>query len=241
MQVARKVTWHLAPLLSACALAGAGPTVTHAGSPDTGHYSLHELVEPAAPGRNRADIEGSPDVVLAAPGRVVAFDGATDRLVLNENPLAGAEEFTVEVLLRPRDAFRSSPEPRFLHIESATNPERRLTMELRLDEQHRWYLDAFIKADGERLTLIDPARVHPVGRWYHAAVTYRDGRFSTYVNGVKELEGTVRYRPIPADARTSIGARLNRLYWFAGEIAFVRVTQGALEPGQFTGLDLLPD
>lgn len=241
MQAIREMAPIFATLMSAGVLAFAAPEASHADGPAVFDYRLPELVELSARDATQVSTDGSPRVLMAEPGPVVSFDGAADRLVLHENPLSGTDEFTIELLFRPRDVFPSSPEPRFLHIESATNPERRLTVELRLDGQHQWYLDAFIKADGERLTLIDPARTHPVGRWYHAAVTYQDGRFSTYVNGEKELEGTVRYRPIPADARTSIGARLNRVHWFAGEIAFVRVTQSALDPGQFTGIDLLPD
>ena len=240
MQVLRRLTQIIAPLIATGALAVVAPMASHADEPVTFDYRLHELLELATRGDPRVTADGSPKVEMAEPGPVLAFDGATDRLVLDENPLAGAREFTIEVLFRPRDAFPSSPEPRFLHIESATNPKRRLTMELRLDDQHQWYLDAFLMSEEGRQTLIDSGLVHPVGRWHHAAITYRDGHFATWVNGRKELEAEVRYLPIPADARMSIGARLNRVHWFAGEIAALRVTHAALEPERFALLQRRP-
>lgn len=183
----------------------------------------------------RADIQvdGNPRLVAGASGRAVSFDGTADRLVLAQNPLTGADEFTVELVVRPRDAYPRSAEPRLLHIESAAKPDRRLTVEMRLTDTHQWYVDAFIKSDGDKLTLANSQMLHPVGQWHHVAVTYRDGVFTTFVDGQQELQGKVHYLPIPGDARTSIGARLNQVDWFAGDIATLRVTPQALAPARF--------
>lgn len=230
----------LAVILAAASLASACSTGAVAGARSV-EYTLADLLTAPSAAQPGVAVEGNPHVVTAEPGAVVSFNGETDRLVLRENPLSGAEEFTIEVLIHPRDVFPRSAEPRFLHIESATNPQRRLTMELRLDEKHQWYLDAFIMSEEGRRTLIDPGLVHPVGQWHHAAITWRDGWFTTWVNGRKELEGDVPYLPIPEDASTSIGARLNRVHWFAGEIAALHVTHTALDPRSFALLRRVPD
>lgn len=197
-------------------------------------WIVAELAHPSAnAAKGRVDVDGQPRVTQSATGPFVSFDGAADRIVVGQNPLAGADEFTIEVVLRPHDVFPASREPRFLHIESPSNPERRLTMELRLTENHQWYLDAFIKSDEDKMTLADATKLHPTGRWYHAAVTYKDGSFTTFIDGTQELQARVHYAPIPADARTSIGARLNRVHWFAGDIASVRVTPAAIPPSHF--------
>lgn len=222
-------------------LLSAGCTTTRSASgPAAVQFDVAELLAPSTARQPGVTVEGAPGKVPGPHGQALAFDGHADRVVLQQNPLAGADEFTLEVVLRPRDVYPQSPEPRFLHIEAASNPDRRLTMELRLTAQHQWYLDAFIKSDDDKLTLIDATRVHAVGQWAHVAVTYRAGTFTTYVDGKPELQGAVRYQPIPDDARTSIGARLNRVHWFAGDIATVRVTHAALAPSSFKGVPRSP-
>jgi Concanavalin A-like lectin/glucanases superfamily len=223
-------------LLIVAGLESGCSATTPAATPAITEFRVADLIASTGTKEQRVNVEGRPQVVSGLSGPAAGFDGANDRLVLEQNPLAGADEFTIEVVLRPRDVYPNSPEPRFLHIESTANPERRLTMELRLTEQHEWYLDVFIKSEDDKLSLIDSAKRHPVGQWYHAAVTYRDGTFASFVNGRQELQGKVRYQPIPADARTSIGARLNRVHWFAGDIAIVRVTAEALPPSRLKGV-----
>jgi hypothetical protein len=41
------------------------------------------------------------------------------------------------------------------------------------------------------------------------------------VNGVKEKEGKIVFGPM-SDGRTSVGVRLNQVFWFKGSIAEVR-------------------
>jgi hypothetical protein len=129
--------------------------------------------------------------------------------------------------------FPNNQEPRIFHIESPDIPNRRVTIELRLNDKHQWYLDAFIKSDNSQLTLIDPTKVHVINEWAHAAITYKKGEFTSYVNGEKEITGAVEYLPIPKNAKTSIGSRMNQIHWFNGEILQVRVTKRALQPGSF--------
>lgn len=195
------------------------------------------------------EIGGAPVEVLGNPqlvesghaklGKVVSFDGDGDRLLVDANPLAGASEFTVEIVFKANDVFPANQEPRFFHIEAADNPNRRLTIELRLNDNKQWYLDAYIKSELSQFTLIDPTKVHRLGEWYHAAVTYKSREFLSYVNGQQELRGEVDYQPIAAQGKTSIGSRMNQIHWFNGAIAQVAITPKKLAPAEFVLLDLI--
>jgi Concanavalin A-like lectin/glucanases superfamily len=182
---------------------------------------------------------GQPKIVASPFGKAVSFDGDGDRLLVNANPLGDATEFTIEIVFKANDIFPKNHEPRIFHIESPDNPARRITIELRLNDKKQWYFDAFIKSEKSQFTLIDPTKVHPVGEWAHAAMTYKDRQFVSYVNGKKELSGEVDYLTIPANAKTSVGARMNQIHWFNGDVLQVRVTKKSLLPSEFLLLDKL--
>lgn len=182
---------------------------------------------------------GNPTVTQTPFGKAVSFDGDGDRLLVNANPLGDATEFTIEIVFKPNDVFPNNKEPRVFHIESPDNPNRRVTIELRLNDKKQWYFDAFIKSDNSQFTLINPIKVHPIGEWAHAAMTYKNRELISYVNGEKELIGEVEYLPIPANAKTSIGARMNQIHWFNGDVLQVRVIKRALVPSEFLLLNKL--
>lgn len=182
---------------------------------------------------------GHPKIIDSPLGKAVSFDGDGDRLLVNANPLGDAAEFTIEIVFKPYDVFPNNSEPRFFHIQSHDNPNRRITIELRLNDKKQWYLDAYIKSENSNFTLIDETKVHPINEWAHAAVTYKDGEFISYVDGKKELTGKVEYLPIPKDAKTSIGARMNQIHWFNGEILTVGITKKLLQPNEFVLLEKL--
>lgn len=190
-------------------------------------------------GGHETTVLGNPRVVATPYGKAVAFDGDGDRLLVNNNPLAGASEFTIEIIFRPNGVFPNNWEPRFLHIEAPDNTDRRLTIELRLNNKQQWYLDSYIKSEESQAVLIDETLVHPVNQWAHAAVTYKNREFTAYVNGKKELSANVEYLPIADHAATSIGARLNQVHWFNGDILQVRVTPKLLAPADFLTMDKL--
>lgn len=180
------------------------------------------------------EVLGNPRVVNTVQGTAVRFDGDGDRLLVDANPLGDATEFTIEIIFNPADAYPNNLEPRFFHIESPDNPNRRVTIELRLNDKRQWYLDAYIKSEQSQFTLIDPTKVHPIGEWAHAAITYKNREFVAYVNGKKELVGQVDYLPIANNAKTSIGARMNQVHWFNGDIAKVKISKSALMPSEFS-------
>lgn len=182
---------------------------------------------------------GNPEVIDTPFGKAVLFDGEGDRILVDSNPLGSATEFTIEIMFKPNDIFPDNWEPRFFHIEAPDNPNRRITIELRLNESKQWYLDTYIKSELSQHTLIDETLVHPVGEWAHAAITYKNRQFSAYVNGKKELSAEVDYQPIAANGQTSIGARMNRVHWFNGTIVAARITPKMLQPKEFLLLDKL--
>ena len=104
---------------------------------------------------------------------------------------------------------------------------------MRLTQDDQWYFDAFIKSDLDKHTLVEPKLTHPTNQWFHTAITYKDGVFTSYINGKKELSATVIYQLIPENAKTSIGARMNQVKWFNGLIDSSKFTARALTPAQF--------
>ncbi|ROQ20422.1 concanavalin A-like lectin/glucanase superfamily protein [Marinimicrobium koreense] len=214
---------------------------TSRSTPDDNDSTLWRLDRLDRAGSVPARAEGNPTLVDTVHGPAIHFDGDEDRLLVEHNPLAEQNQFTIEVWFNPADVWPANWEPRFFHIESLDNPDRRITVELRLNDQQQWYLDGFLKSERDALTLIDETLVHPVNQWHHAALTFDGTTMRTYVNGALELEGTVDFEPIGTLARTSIGARLNRVHWFNGLMLAVRMTPQALEPEAFLDWEKLPD
>ncbi|MCB0640509.1 MAG: T9SS type A sorting domain-containing protein, partial [Phaeodactylibacter sp.] len=104
----------------------------------------------------------------------------------------------------------------------------------------------FIKSGSSSQALLDYAFVHDLDTWVHAALIYDNGVMEHYVNGEKELEGTVDYQEV-SFGETSLGVRLNQVSWYKGAIYAVRVTHEVLDPAGFmeipsstTGLTKVP-
>jgi hypothetical protein len=97
------------PAVAALALA---PLAQPAGSVTPIHWTLDNL---ARIGGHPVTVIGAPHVVDTPLGPAVEFDGTGDGLMIDVNPLAGLERFTVEVLFEP--APYGGEEQRFLHME----------------------------------------------------------------------------------------------------------------------------
>lgn len=174
-------------------------------------------------------IKGAPALVDTKLGKAVHFGGETDGYYLGLNPLAGMEEVTVEVVFR-QDADAAF-EQRFLHM--GTVRGERVLFETRVNPDSTWYLDCYIDlGEDEDLVLIDPAKTHPCGAWYNLAMVVKDGRATSYVNGVEQLAGDIAYRPINSGI-TSVGVRQNQVCWFKGDLYRIRITPKALAPEEF--------
>lgn len=182
-------------------------------------------------GGHPVSVLGSPKIIEMSDGRAVEFDGQDDALILDSNPLAGASMFTVEVIFRPDQGGEA--EQRFLHFQAAE--DHRVLVETRLNDQGEWFLDTFIKAGESERTLQSRQNLHPLGHWYHSALVYDGQEMRHYVNGAEERSDSVNFLPMEG-GQTSIGCRLNRVYWFKGAIRTIRVSHRALSPGEFISI-----
>jgi Concanavalin A-like lectin/glucanases superfamily len=161
---------------------------------------------------------GAPRVIESAHGKAVSFDGIDDGLIVPANPLAGLDAFTIEVLFLPEAG--GPAEQRFLHVEDEAGA--RALIETRLTTDGKWALDTFLMNGTNRLPLLDRTLLHPTGVWTWAALRYDGRTMSSHVNGKKELEGAITFPPMQKGGRTSLGVRLNEVYWFKGAIREVR-------------------
>jgi hypothetical protein len=188
-------------------------------------------------GGHSTETIGDPVVVNGDLGHAVQFDGVDDGLIVENNPVAGATEFTIEVVFQPyASTDPGNVEQRFIHMQE--NDDHRLLIELRLTDDNQWFLDTFIKSDKSSKVLFAEDFPHPIGPWYHAALVYKEGEMRHYVNGELELTGNVSYIPV-SSGQTSVGVRLNKRSWYKGAIHKLKVTHRALEPGEFltTGIE----
>jgi hypothetical protein len=181
-----------------------------------------------------AQVLGSPKPVTAPVGGALEFDGAGDALIVPVHPLAGASEFTVEIIFRPDPG--GLQEQRFLHLQE-DGSESRILIETRLIPGDRWFLDTFIRSGDDGHTLYAEGHPHPLGRWYHAALVCAGGQMNHYVDGRSEIGRPVSFQPQGA-GKTSIGVRINRICWFRGAIATARFTPRALSVDEFLRVSL---
>jgi hypothetical protein len=179
-------------------------------------------------GGHAVTVLGNPRVVDTPVGKAVEFDGVDDGLVLEANPLAGLDRFTAEIVFEL--AADGAEEQRFLHFEESVSGNRAL-IELRLLSGPAWCLDTFLRHGEASLTLIDKAVLHPAARWHAAALSFDGKTMTHFVDGARELSGTVAFKPL-GPGQTSIGVRLNKRSWFKGRIRTIRITPDALAPGK---------
>ena len=183
-------------------------------------------------GGHETTVLGSPKIIETETGKAAEFDGVKDGLVVEALPLAGAERFTLEIIFRP-DA-KGLKEQRFLHLQE-NNTEYRILIETRLTDDNQWYLDTYIKSAKGDQTLAKSANTHPVGQWYNATVVYDGQEMRHYINGVKEMSKKLAFSPL-SEGKTSIGVRINQVYWFKGASRKVRFTRRVLAPEEFLQL-----
>ena len=182
---------------------------------------------------------GDPQVVTTEIGDAIEFDGIGDRILVHNNPLGDTKEFTVEVYFKPDASYGETgvtAEPRFIHIQDTTDlQEKRVMMELRITPSNEWYLDGFMKTDASQLTLVEPNNTHPTEDWMHAAITFKNDTFRTYVNGKEELKGHINFTTaiVNTVGVTSIGSRMNRVNFYKVLVKTLKITHKALLPGEF--------
>ena len=179
-------------------------------------------------GGNQVTVIGDPQLIKLPGGKAMLFDGVEDGLIVNENPLAGADAFTLEAVFRPD--IGGLKEQRWFHIQDAS-ADNRVLLEIRLNGEE-WFLDTFIKSGTNSRPLYAENFKHPVGQWYHVALVFDGATMRHYVDGQEELSGPLKISPL-GKGSASIGVRMNRVFWFKGAIRSVRFTRRALSPKEF--------
>lgn len=174
-------------------------------------------------------ILGEPRVVAPSGDSFIEFDGIDDGIQVDNHPLEGAGEFTIEIIFRP-DAGGLT-EQRFLHLQEGDS-ENRLLIETRLTDNNEWYLDTYMRSDDTSQALIDSSHLHPVGEWFAAALVFDGTEMRHYVNDIIELSAEIAHFSPPHAGKTSIGVRMNRVCWFKGAVKLVRFTRRALAPAE---------
>jgi hypothetical protein len=185
-------------------------------------------------GGDAVTVLGHPRVIDTPKGKAVEFNGVDDALLLKVHPLAGAREFTWEVIFRP-DAG-GAPAQRFFHLQeidekTGKDTNTRMLFEIRVADGN-WFLDSFALSGSESKALFNQDHPHPIGPWYHAAAVYDGQGFRNYVDGVLENSAELHLEP-QGRGRTSVGVRINRVDYFKGAIQVARMTNRSLPPDQF--------
>jgi hypothetical protein len=187
-------------------------------------------------GGNAVSLNGSPVVISDGNTQVVEFDGIDDGMIINTNPIQGANEFTVEVIIKPYTG--GNYEQRFLSIRETATENIRLLMEIRV-KNNGWWLDTFLKYNSASLTLLDTANKalkHTINEWTHAALVFKNDTMKAYVNGVEELKGYVDFNAMK-EGLTSVGMRYNKASFYKGAIKIIKFTHKALSAKEFIKLN----
>ena len=180
-------------------------------------------------GGHPTQVLGAPRLIELSQGKALEFDGQQDGIIIDVNPLAGLERFTLEVIFRP-DAG-GQKEQRFVHLQEGGG-ENRILIETRLTPDNRWFLDTFIRSGETNQTLYAEKFLHPVDEWFQAALVFDGREMRHYVNGSQEMSALIQYQPMKP-GQISLGVRLNRVFWFKGAIRKIRFTHEALTPANF--------
>ena len=175
-----------------------------------------------------SELSGSPKLIDCAYGKAAWFDGEDDGLWLDELPLKGLTEFTVEMIFCP-DSAQPPFEQRMLHI--GEDRGDRMLLELRAIDGN-WYFDGYAASGANKKALIDEQLTHPLGEWYHVAFVVTPNSLTTFVNGKQELTEAFSFLPIQTGA-TSIGTRIDKRSWFKGAIYKIKITPQAIKPIDF--------
>ena len=172
-------------------------------------------------------------------GKAIQFNGVDDGIFIPEQPLAGAEAFTYEVIFRPERG--GAPEQRWFHLaeqdpKTGADTDSRYLFEIRVIGD-QWCLEAFVNTPAGSKGLIDRQLLHPLDVWHQVAMVYDGRELRSYVNGVLELKGPIHFEPI-GQGHSSVGVRINKVYYFKGSVRQARFTRRVLAPGEFLKLPL---
>ena len=207
----------------------AGPIVW--GAPRTEVWTFDRLDKI---GGLRTTVVGHPHVIKTPLGKAVQFNGVNDALFIPEQPLAGAETFTFEAIFRPESG--GAPEQRWFHLaeqdpKTGQDTDSRFLFEIRVIGG-QWCLDAFVHTPTVDKALLYRNLLHPLDVWHHVAMVYDGKEFSSYVNGVLQGKAAIQFTP-EGPGHSSVGVRINKMYYFKGSVRQARFSRRALTPAEF--------
>jgi concanavalin A-like lectin/glucanase superfamily protein len=184
-------------------------------------------------GGHKTTVLGQPKIIDSPVGKAVEFDGVDDALFIDNHPLAGAKTFTWEAVFRPDGGQR---EQRWFHLseqdpQTGADTDNRMLFEIRVVD-NQWYLDSFIQSGTESKALMNRQALHPLEKWYHVASVYDGQEFRNYVDGVQEGSAQLRLAS-QGPGHTSVGVRINKVFYFKGAVRLARFTRKALSPSEF--------
>jgi hypothetical protein len=180
---------------------------------------------------------GHPRLIDSPYGKAVEFNGIDDAIFIDSHPLAGASEYTWEVIFRPETGGAQTQ--RFFHLAeldpmTGRDTGNRMLFELRIVE-NQWCLDSFAFSNGSASTLLNCEKLYPLGAWYRVTAVYDGEMLRSYVGG--ELQSEAEFHLTPQGAgHASIGTRIDRRDYFKGAIFTARMTPRALKPEEFLPL-----
>ncbi len=191
-------------------------------------------------GGHKTTVLGEPRVIDSPIGRAVEFDGVDDAVFVDNHPLAGASAFTFEAIFRPDGGQR---EQRWFHLSerdpaTGADTDNRMLFEIRVVDAS-WFLDSFNQSGANSKALMNKTALHPLGEWYHVASVYDGKEFSNYVNGVREGAAELQLAPHGA-GHSSVGVRINKVFFFKGAVRMARFTRRALTPSEFLTVPVKP-
>ncbi len=185
-------------------------------------------------GGHATEVLGHPKVIESPYGKAVEFNGVDDALFVPVHPLAGASAYTWEVIFRP-DADGAAAQ-RFFHLQEqdpATGKDtmNRMLFEIRIVDG-QWCLDSFASSGENNRTLLNCKMLHPLGQWYRVTAVYDGKVLRNYVNDELQGEGSLDLKPQSA-GHTSVGVRINKVFYFKGAVLMARMAPRALPPDEF--------
>jgi hypothetical protein len=208
--------------------------VTNGGADKSGESEIWRFDQTSALGGHPTTVLGHPLVIESPFGKAVEFNGVEDALFVGVHPLAGASAYTWEVIFRP-DADGPAAQ-RFFHLQeqdpqTGKDTNNRMLFEIRIVDG-QWCLDSFASSNESNRTLLNCKLLHPLGRWYRVTAVYDGKELRNYVDD--ELEGSGELKLVPQfPGRTSVGVRINKVYWFKGAVLMARMTKRALPQEEF--------
>jgi hypothetical protein len=218
-------------------IAAAALLLTSRGNAQAPQTSLWRFDNLEDIGGHPAHAVGHPRLVDSPFGKAVEFNGVDDALFVDNHPLAGASEYTWEVIFRPEQGGAQAQ--RFFHlseIDAATGRDTRSRMlfELRIVDG-QWCLDSYANSNGSLLTLMNCGKLYPLDRWYRITAVYDGKMLHSYVGNELQAEGELHLTP-QGPGHASIGTRIDKRDYFKGAVYAARMTPRALKPEEFLAI-----